>query len=207
MTLTEKIKASPTLKRFVLGFIFRRKPYTARVRWYIWLILVLPKYFRRGISFASRLDLVPFNKFRIGKYSRIEKNVLINNGMGDVIIGDEVHTGVGCVIIGPVELHKHVGLSQYVRILGMHHGTDPDVPHHHQPSIKAPVILEEDAFVGTGAVIMGKKNGEPLILGKYCRIGANAVVVDDVPAYSVAVGNPAKVIRRWDFEKKLWVKV
>ncbi len=96
----------------------------------------------------------------MGKYSRIEKNVLINNGMGDVILHDEVQTGLGCVIIGPAELHKHVGLSQYVRILGMHHGSDPLSPHHHQPSKKAPVILEEDAFIGTGTVIMGKKSGE-----------------------------------------------
>jgi len=206
MSLKEKIKSSPKLKQLVLQLIFQRKPYSARVRWYIWLWLIFPRYFKRGISWGSRLDLVPFNKFSMGKYSRIEKGVLINNGMGDVIVGDEVHTGLGCVIIGPVTLHKHVGLSQYVRILGMHHGIDPDLPHHHQPSQKAPVILEEDAFVGTGTVIMGKKNGEPLVLGKYCRIGANSVVMTDIPPYSVAVGNPAKVVRVWDFEKKEWVK-
>ncbi|MEQ9099915.1 MAG: acyltransferase [Imperialibacter sp.] len=206
MSLKEKIKSSPKLKHLVLTLIFQRKPYSARVRWYIWLWLIFPRYFKRGISWGSRLDLVPFNKFSMGKYSRIEKGVLINNGMGDVIIGDEVHTGLGCVIIGPVTLHKHVGLSQYVRILGMHHGIDPDQPHHHQPSHKALVILEEDAFVGTGTVIMGKKNREPLVLGKYCRIGANSVVMTDIPPYSVAVGNPAKVVRVWDFEKKEWVK-
>jgi acetyltransferase-like isoleucine patch superfamily enzyme len=206
MSLKEKIKSSPKLKELALKLIFQRKPYTARVRWYIWLWLIFPRYFKRGVSWGSRLDLVPFNKFSMGKYSRIEKGVLINNGMGDIVMGDEVHTGLGCVIIGPVTLHKHVGLSQYVRILGMHHGIDPDLPHHFQPSQKAPVILEEDAFVGTGTVIMGKKNGEPLVLGKYCRIGANSVVMTDIPPYSVAVGNPAKVVRVWDFEKKEWVK-
>jgi acetyltransferase-like isoleucine patch superfamily enzyme len=154
-------------------------------------LAVFPRYFQRGISWASRLDLVPFNKFKVGKYSRVEQGVVINNGMGDVIIHDEVHTGIGCVIIGPVTMHKHVGLSQYVRVLGMHHGSDADSPHHYQRAWKAPVILEEDAFIGTGTVIMGKKNGEPLVLGRYCRVGANAVVTTDIPAYSVAVGNPA----------------
>ena len=194
------------LKQRLLKLIFRKKPYGARVRWYIWLVLIFPQYFRRGISWKSRLDLVPFNRFRIGKFSRIEDQVLINNGMGDVILEDEVHTGLGCVIIGPVYLHKHVGLSQYVRILGMHHGIDPLIPHHFTPLTKAPVILEEDAFVGTGTVIMGKKNGKPLILGKYCRVGANSVVMDDIPPYSVAVGNPARVVRVWDFEQNQWVK-
>lgn len=205
MSLRDKIRNNPSLKKLALSLIFRRKPYGSRVRWYIWLWLILPRYFKRGISWDCRLDLVPFNKLVVGKYVRIEKGVVINNGMGDVIIHDEVHTGVGCVIIGPVTLHKHVGLSQYVRIIGMHHGMDADIPHHWQPCSRSPVILEEDAFVGTGAVIMGKKNGEPLTLGKYCRIGANAVVLDDIPAYSVAVGNPARVVRVWDPIEKKWV--
>lgn len=189
-----------------MRLIFRSKPYSARVRWYVWLILIFPKYFKRGISWSARLDLVPFHRFKLGRYSRIEQGVVVNNGMGDVILHDEVHTGIGCVIIGPVTLHKHVGLSQYVRILGMHHGIDPDLPHHYQPSTKAPVILEEDAFVGTGTVIMGKKNGEPLVLGKYCRIGANSVVMSDIPPYSVAVGNPARVVRTWNFSSGKWEK-
>lgn len=205
-SLKDRIKSNPKLKKFVLSLIFRKKPYGSRVKWYIWLWLIFPRYFQRGVSWASRLDLVPFNKFKIGKYSRVEQGVVINNGMGDVIIHDEVHTGIGCVIIGPVTMHKHVGLSQYVRVLGMHHGSDADSPHHYQRAWKAPVILEEDAFIGTGTVIMGKKNGEPLVLGRYCRVGANSVVTTDIPAYSVAVGNPAKVVRVWDFEKKCWKK-
>jgi len=206
MSLKQKIKSNPKLKKLALSLIFRKKPYGSRVRWYIWLWLIFPKYFRRGISWASRLDLVPFNRFSMGKFSRIEQGVVINNGMGDVIIGDEVHTGIGCVIIGPVTMHKHVGLSQYVRVLGMHHGNNADSPHHYQPCTKAPIILEEDAWIGTGSVIMGKKNGQPLVLGKYCRVGANSVVTEDVPPYSIAVGSPARVVRVWDFEKKKWIK-
>ena len=61
-------------------------------------------------------------------------------------------------------------------------------------------------FLGTGTVVMGKKNGEPLKLGDYCRVGANSVVMDDIPPYSIAVGNPARVVRRWDFDKAQWVK-
>jgi acetyltransferase-like isoleucine patch superfamily enzyme len=206
MSVRTYLKNNPALKKIVLSLIFRRKPYQARVRWYIWIWHICPRYFKRGIDWSSRLDLVPFHQFKFGKYSRIEKNVVINNGMGDVIIHDEVHTGIGCVLIGPITLHKHVGLSQYVRILGMHHGSDVLTPHHHQPTQAAPVILEEDVFVGTGSVIMGKKNGEPLVIGKYARIGANAVVINDIPPYSVAVGNPAKVVRVWDFGKNEWVK-
>lgn len=176
------------------------------MRFWLWLLIIFPRYFLRGVSWGSRLDLVPFHRFTLGKCSRIEKGVVINNGMGDVIIHDGVHTGIGCIILGPVELHRHVGLAQYVRVVGMHHGLEVDTPHHCQPSTRAPIIMEEDAFVGTGAVILGKKNGEPLVLGRYCRVGANAVVTDDIPPYTIAVGNPARVIRRWDATRNEWVR-
>lgn len=205
--LKNYLKKHPTLKKRVHALIFRKKPYDARLRWYVWLWWTLPRYFRRGMNWSARLDLVPFHRFRMGKFSRIEKNVVINNGMGDVELGDEVHTGIGCVIIGPVKMEKHVGLSQYVRILGMHHGIDPRTPHHHQPCTPAPVILEEDAFIGTGTVIMGKKDGSTLTIGRYSRVGANSVVTTDIPPYSIAVGNPAKVVKTWDHDRQKWVKV
>ena len=54
---------------------------------------------------------------------------------------------------------------------------------------KVPVI-EEGVFIGTGAKVLG-----PIRIGKYASIGANAVVLQDIPPYAVAVGVPAKVVR------------
>lgn len=190
-----------------MRLLFKKKPYQTQVKGVVWLFTILPKYFKRGVSWRSRLDLVPFNRFHLGRYAKVEQSMIINNGMGDVVIEDEVQLGVGSVIIGPVKIGKYSGLSQYVRLLGMHHGMDPVKPHHHHPCFKAPIVLGEDVFIGTGTVVMGKKNGEPLHLGDYCRIGANSVVMTDVPAYSVAVGNPAKVVRTWNHLKQTWDKV
>ncbi|MEM6523396.1 MAG: acyltransferase [Bacteroidota bacterium] len=204
--IKDYLNQHPEVKRRVLKLLFKRKPYETRLRSIFWLITIMPKYFRRGICLSARLDLVPFNVFRFGKYAKLEKNVVVNNGMGDVIIEDEVQIGIGCVLIGPVKIGKYSGLSQYVRLLGMHHGIDPIVPHHHLPCQTAPIELGEDVFIGTGTVVMGKKNGEPLKLGDYCRIGANSVVMQDIPPYSIAVGNPARVVRKWDFTRNEWVK-
>lgn len=206
MSIKEKITASPFLKKLVLWILFRPKPNSARVRWMIGLFTITPHYFRRGINWGARLDLVPFHRFKIGKDSRLEKGVVVNNGVGDVIIGNEVHTGIGSIILGPVTFHDHANIAQYVRVLGMHHGLDADRPHQEQGVFPAPIVLEEDAFVGTGTVILGKKDGSTLTIGKYARVGANAVVADDVPPYSVAVGNPAKVVRVWDHETGGWKK-
>jgi serine O-acetyltransferase len=52
-------------------------------------------------------------------------------------------------------------------------------------------ILGNDVFVGAGAKILG-----PVTVGDGARVGANAVVVQDVPAHSTVVGIPARVVRR-----------
>ena len=53
-----------------------------------------------------------------------------------------------------------------------------------------PPVIEKGAMIGTGAKVLG-----PIRIGKYASIGANAVVLTDVPDYGVAVGIPAKVIK------------
>ena len=64
------------------------------------------------------------------------------------------------------------------------------------------VIIGEGSWLGTNVVVVGNVH-----IGKHCVIGANSVVTKDIPDYSVAAGIPAKVIKRYDFEKEEWVKV
>jgi serine O-acetyltransferase len=52
-------------------------------------------------------------------------------------------------------------------------------------------VLGNDIFIGAGAKIIG-----PVTIGDGARIGANAVVVHDVPPYSTVVGIPARVVRQ-----------
>ena len=44
-------------------------------------------------------------------------------------------------------------------------------------------------------------------IGEHCVIGAGSIVTKDIPSYSIAVGAPAKVIKKYDFQKGLWVGV
>jgi lipopolysaccharide O-acetyltransferase len=44
-------------------------------------------------------------------------------------------------------------------------------------------------------------------IGKRCVVGALSVVNGDIPPYSLAVGSPARVVKRFDFEKTEWVRV
>ena len=51
-------------------------------------------------------------------------------------------------------------------------------------------VIEDDVFIGTGAKVLG-----PVRVGRGASIGANAVVLSDVPANAVVVGVPARVVR------------
>ena len=63
------------------------------------------------------------------------------------------------------------------------------------------VRIGEGSWIGENVCIIGAS------IGKHCTIGANSVVTHDIPDYSVAVGSPARVIKRYNFETKQWEKV
>lgn len=44
-------------------------------------------------------------------------------------------------------------------------------------------------------------------IGEKAIIGAGSVVTKSIPSYSIACGNPAKVIKKWNFDKKIWERV
>ena len=64
------------------------------------------------------------------------------------------------------------------------------------------VTIGEGTWIGTNAVIVGNVK-----IGRHCVIGANSVVTKDIPDYSVAVGSPARVIKRYNFVSNRWEKV
>ena len=64
------------------------------------------------------------------------------------------------------------------------------------------LIIGEGSWIGTHCAIIGDVK-----IGKHCVIGANSVVTHDIPEYCVAVGNPAKIVKKYDFDRKCWLKV
>ena len=63
----------------------------------------------------------------------------------------------------------------------------------------APVIIENDVYVGRFAVLLGGTT-----IGEGSIVGAGAVVRQNIPAGSVVVGNPAKVVARVDDVVRFW---
>ena len=62
------------------------------------------------------------------------------------------------------------------------------------------VILKDGCWLGENVCVIGA------VIGKNSVVGANSVVTKDIPDYCVAVGSPAVVIKRYNFETKQWCK-
>jgi len=204
MSLASAIKSNPAIKQLVHRMLVPKGE--ARPR--LWVkIFVNPFVHKRGkgskIRRYSRVDVLPFNRFELGARSTIEDFCTINNGVGDVLIGYGSLVGMSNVIIGPVTIGNNVILAQNIVASGLNHEyRDINTPISLQPITKALITIEDDCWIAANSVITAG-----VTIGKHSVIAAGAVVTKDVPPYSIAAGNPAKVIKRYDESVGDWVRV
>lgn len=66
-----------------------------------------------------------------------------------------------------------------------------ELPIREQGVTREGIIIEDDCWLGSGVKVL-----DGVTIGKGCVIGANSVVTKDIPPYSVAVGAPARVIKK-----------
>jgi acetyltransferase-like isoleucine patch superfamily enzyme len=201
--ISDTIKSNAWLKQFVHRLLIPKNE--ARPRTWVKLF-VNPFYHSRGkgsrIRRRTRIDVLPFNKFALGARSVIEDFCTVNNGVGDVIIGDDSLVGMNNVIIGPVTIGNNVILAQNIVTSGLNHEyRDVNIPIHRQKVTTARITIENDCWIAANSVITSG-----VTIGKHSVIAAGSVVTKDIPPYSVAAGNPARVIKRYDTVQKEWVR-
>ncbi len=202
--MLSKIKSNPKLKNFILWTISPKRNPRPRlwVRWFL-----NPFIHKKGkgakIRRRSRIDVFPWNRFEIGDLTTIEDFTTVNNGSGAVLLGNRVRIGIGSVIIGPVTMGNGSGLGQHVFVSGFNHGyKDSSKNSSVQPLDIKPVIIEDEAHIGANSVITAG-----VTIGTRTQIGAGSVVTKSIPPFSVAVGNPCRVIKRLNLETGNWEKV
>ncbi len=135
------------------------------------------------------------NLLRAGYYKLTLRDCSINTNIwfgalfptSDVSIGSHVSIGPYCVV-GRAKIGARTQIAAHVQIPSGRHQHPRDASGKMLESVHGVVEIGEDCWIGTSAVIMAA-------VGQGTTIGAGAVVVKDIPAGSVAVGNPAKVIR------------
>ncbi len=192
MSIAEKIKSNPSLKKLFLWLMIPSGEYRPRL-WIKWFVNPFKHNKGKGaiVRHRTRTDVFPYNKFDLGTRSIIEDFSTINNGVGDVIIGDRTIIGIGNVIIGPVQIGNGVMFAQNIVVSGLNHGyQDVHISPSIQPVETKQITIRDDVWIGANCVITAG-----VTIGKHAVIGAGSVVTKDIPAYCVAVGNPARVVK------------
>lgn len=114
---------------------------------------------------------------KVGKNVFIGSRIWIDAGHAELItIGDNSHVDAMSVLL----CHKRQ-LENYYR------GDD----YHKLPYKVAPIIIGKGCSIGTGAIVM-----PGVTIGDGSIIGAGALVTKDIPAWSIAIGCPAKVVKK-----------
>lgn len=123
-----------------------------------------------------------------------------------IIIGDRV-TATGAlqvVAFDEIVIEDDVMFAANVFVSDGSHGvTTGEVPYKYQGITGiAPIRIGRGSWIGQNAVIM-----PGVTIGELAVIGANSVVTKNVPARSVAVGAPARVVKYWDLTSQRWQSV
>jgi acetyltransferase-like isoleucine patch superfamily enzyme len=189
------------LTRESLRWVLRHRAWTP---WYLvryWRLLRLrlthPHIVLRGMVFLGKdVELYArpgFGRLEIGRWVHIGDRNSLRCHEGSLRVGDKVVLGttntVNCYL--DVEIGAATIVADWVYVTDFDHViTDVHTPIKDQGIVKAPVRIGPDCWVGVKVTVLrGTRVGRGSVLG------ANAVVRGDIPAHSVAVGAPARVVR------------
>lgn len=174
---------------------------------------------RRFMAFGSGSEIeLPYQALthpelvKIGHHTTILRNVRIQlypdlmEITPHISIGSHCYLGFNVTILAgaDITIEDHVLFASNVLVSSENHGIDPEneIFYMDQPLRGAPILIGEGSWIGERVCIL-----PGVQIGKKCVIGAGSVVTKSVPDYCIAVGNPARVIKKYDFTKHEWVKV
>lgn len=156
------------------------------------------KYIKFGSQFTSGPGL------RIDAFS-VSGAICVEIG-NNVQVNDYVHIGS----IDSVKIGNNVLIASKVFISDHNHGcygasseqSCPLTRPIERKLFSQPVLIEDNVWIGENVCIM-----PGVTIGNGAVVGAMSVVTKNVPPYSIAVGNPAMVIKKYDFERREWIKL
>jgi chloramphenicol O-acetyltransferase type B len=145
----------------------RRRFFTAVVR-------------RQAASCGGRLRVNGLST--VGSNTHLGNNVHFNGmeiaGIGKVTIGDNFHSGPGCLLLTQIHNYDHGEAIPYDRTV-----------------IAKDILIEDNLWLGNPVIILGGVR-----IGEGAIIQAGSCVVNDIPKYAIAGGHPAKVFSARDAE-------
>jgi acetyltransferase-like isoleucine patch superfamily enzyme len=123
-----------------------------------------------------------------------------------LVIGDDVWIGdYACITCtSSIQLGDGCVLADFVYITDTFHGLDPEGG----PILRQPLVSKGDIWLGAGTFVGYHCCILPgVVLGEHCVVRAGSVVTHSFPACSMLAGSPARLIKRYSFERHGWVSV
>ncbi len=163
---------------------------------------------KRGDYIGKHCKIVNGKKIKFGYNVEIAPySLLCPHGGGEIHLEEGVQIGMFSRINdnNNVRIGKNTITGPNVFISDHNHNyLDPNQPIKEQGDLELnnTINIEEDCWIGTNVCIVGN-----VTIGRHCVIGANSFVNQSIPDFSIAVGNPAKVVKKYNFITKLWEKV
>jgi len=163
----------------------------------------------RGIRVSTKLKACGFpvflgkgvcmyqpNKVTLGDHVSIYDNVVIFPATGEVVIGDKTHIDCNSVIRGDggVFIGNHCAISSGVKIYSVsNQAKSSELKIVDQPLIKAPIIIEDDVWIGANVVVLpGVRIKRGAVVGAGAVVPMNKILEE----YTVYVGVPVKALKK-----------
>jgi len=231
--LTKKIYEDPQIREIVKHIFSKRKSLlgSLRMKVYTWAAQRLSSYwFSRILQIVQLGKLLTMSK-DIGHGTFIDKTVQVNGwqnitighssiisefawlnlnvrkeGIKQIIIGNNCYIGKRSVLspAHQIIVGDYCMIVQDCKLLGSDHVfSDPMSPYLTTgTTFEGSINLESNVWVGAGVSIVGNVS-----IGRGSVIGAGSIVTSDIPPFSIAVGIPSRVIKRYDFKELKWVDI
>ena len=155
--------------------------------------------FARWPLHGDVLEGLRSGRLEVGEQTLFEPNVWITApGAARVRIGSGTYLNIAVMVaaVELVEIGDHCMFANGCFITdGNHRFDDPDKPVPWQGfSTKGPTRVGDNVWCGANVVITSG-----VTVGERCVIGANSVVTDDLPPFTIAAGAPARVLREIEY--------
>lgn len=147
---------------------------------------------------------------KIGKHCNFDKRTILRvydnkKSISRIEIGDNFSGSNDFKIYcsGEVIIGNNISCAGSVFITSENHGLNPLTPSFNDNELECHTTkINDGVWLGEKVIVLpGVEIGEKAV------IGAGSVVTKDIPPYTIAVGNPARVIKKWDFDKKEYTRI
>ena len=139
---------------------------------------------RRGIHFGDNVVIGPYSVIRASSPCSVGEGARIGNNSAV-----DAYSFVGAA--GMIEIGENVIMGQHVSFHAENHNFErTDIPIKLQGTRRQGIVVEDDCWVGSNTTFLDGSH-----VGRGCVIAAGSVVRGEIPAYSIAAGAPARVLR------------